>query len=254
MLEIQHLYKTYQSGLMIQKQTHAVEDVNFRIEDGEIFGLFGQSGCGKTTVSKIIMGLLPATSGRILYGGKDLVTLDRRGWKAIRREIQMVYQHPQMSFNPRSTILESCVEPLRIYGLAESRKEEREMAEKMLREVGVSEDQLKKFPHEISGGQAQRIAFARIMALEPKLLILDEPTSMLDISVQAQILRTIQTINREKHLTMLFISHDLDMIHGICNRVAVMEKGRIVEMGKTDTVFGHPQHPYTRQLLSARLN
>lgn len=253
MLEVQNLCKNYHTGFLGQKQVHAVKDVSFSIEEGEIFGIFGQSGCGKTTISKIIMGLLPASSGRILYSNRDLTSLNKKGWKAVRREIQMVYQHPQMSFNPRSTIYEACAEPLRIYGLAENRQQEREMVGQMLCEVGVSPDQMKKFPHEISGGQAQRISFARTLALQPRLLILDEPTSMLDISVQAQILQTVRQINREKGITMLFISHDLDIVHAICNHVAVMEKGRIVEAGRVDEVFNHPKHPYTLKLLDARL-
>lgn len=253
MLEVQNLCKNYHTGFLGQKQVHAVKDVSFRIEEGEIFGIFGQSGCGKTTISKIIMGLLSASSGQIMYGDRDLTSLSKKGWKAVRREIQMVYQHPQMSFNPRSTIYEACAEPLRIYGLAENRQQEREMVEQMLCEVGVSPDQMKKFPHEISGGQAQRISFARTLALQPRLLILDEPTSMLDISVQAQILQTVRQINREKGITMLFISHDLDIVHAICNRVAVMEKGRIVEAGSVNELFENPKHPYTLKLLDARL-
>ncbi len=253
MLEVQNLCKNYRTGFLGQKQVRAVNDVSFSIEEGEIFGLFGQSGCGKTTVSKIIMGLLPASSGKIIYGDKDLLSLNKKGWKSIRREIQMVYQHPQMSFNPRSTVFEACAEPLRIYGLAKNRQQEREMVEQMLCEVGVSPDQMKKFPHEISGGQAQRISFARTLALQPRLLILDEPTSMLDISVQAQILQTVRKINREKGITMLFISHDLDVVHAICNHVAVMENGQIAEAGSVEQVFENPKHPYTLKLLEARL-
>ena len=253
MLEVRNLTKTYRSGFFGRSVTHAVQDVSFTIEDGEIFGLFGESGCGKTTTSKIVMGLLRASSGSVLYGDYDLTKLKRRKWKPIRREIQMVYQHPQMTFNPRGTMYAACAEPIRLYKLAKSRGEEAEMIERMVEQVGVSADQLKKFPHEISGGQAQRLSIARTLILQPKLLICDKPTSMLDISVQAQILSILKELNQRDGLTMLYISHDLDVMRALCHRVAVMKEGRIVEMGPVEEVFGHPQHEYTRQLLDARM-
>ncbi len=253
MLEIRDLTKTYRSGFFGRNQTHAVKNVSFTIEDGEIFGLFGESGCGKTTISRIVMGLLKAGSGSVLYGDYDLTKLKRRQWKPIRREIQMVWQHPQMTFNPRGTMYAACAEPIRLYRLAKSREEEAEMIRRMVEQVGVSADQLKKYPHEISGGQAQRISIARTLVLQPKLLICDEPTSMLDISVQAQVLSILKELNQRERLTMLYISHDLDVMRALCHRVAVMKAGEIVEMGPTEEVFGNPRHEYTRQLLSARM-
>ena len=253
MLEVIDLNKTYRSGFFGRSQTHAVKNVSFRIEDGEIFGLFGESGCGKTTTSKIIMGLLRASSGSILYNDMDLAALKKKQWRKIRREIQMVYQHPQMTFNPRGTMYAACAEPIRLYDLAKDREEEREMVVRMVEQMGVSRDQLKKYPHEISGGQAQRISIARTLALKPRLLICDEPTSMLDISVQAQVLSILKRINEEENLSILYISHDLDVISALCHRVAVMKDGEIVEMGETSWVFNAPRHEYTKQLLAARM-
>ena len=253
MLEVKELTKTYNSGFLGRVHTHAVNNISFEINDGEVFGLFGESGCGKTTTSKIIMGLIDATSGSVLYNGQELVGRKQKNWKPIRREIQMVYQHPQMTFNPRATIYNACAEPIRLYGLAKNKDEEREMIYNMVEQVGVSRDQLKKFPHEISGGQAQRISIARTLILKPKLLICDEPTSMLDISVQAQVLSLLKEINEKEKLTILYISHDLDVMNAICKRVAVMKSGEIVEMGDTKEVFESPKHIYTKQLISSRI-
>ena len=253
MLEVTGLTKTYRAGFLGRDHTDAVKNISFAIREGEIFGLFGESGCGKTTTSKILMGLLSATSGSAVYNGTKLVGLKRRQWKPIRREIQMIYQHPQMTFHPRGTIYSACAEPVRLYGLAKNRAEERELIHGMVERVGVSPDQLKKFPHEISGGQAQRISIARTLILQPKLLICDEPTSMLDISVQAQVLSMLKKIHREHGIALLYISHDLDVIRALCQRVAVMKDGEIVEMGQTEAIFSRPSHPYTRALLEARM-
>ncbi len=253
LLELRNVTKTYWSGVMRSRALHAVKNLNLEIGEREIFGIIGESGSGKTTTCKIIMGLLKPTSGTVLYKGEDITQFGKAKWHELRRSIQMIFQHPQMTFNPRSTVYSACAEPIRIYRLAKNAEEEREMVLGILDRVGVSRDQLEKYPHEISGGQAQRLSIARTLLLNPSLLICDEPTSMLDISVQAQILSLLKEIHGKENLTLLYISHNLDVVASICDRIAVMKDGEIVEMGKTDDVFSRPQHEYTRHLLSARI-
>lgn len=252
MLEVSHLSKTYTSGFFGNKKVDAVKDVSFKINEGEIFGLIGESGSGKTTLTRMIGGFLKPSSGEITFEGKDLIKARAGEWHELRREIQFVFQHPQMTFHPRRDIYFACAEPIRLYHLDRHITEE-EMVRHMLRRVGIPEDQWHKYPHEISGGQAQRIAIARALSLNPKLLICDEPTSMLDVSVQAQILRLLLRANEKYHVAMLFISHDLDVIRAVCRRVAVLHQGEIVEMGTVEEVFGNPSHDYTKKLLSAHI-
>ena len=252
MLEISHLSKTYTSGFLGNRRVDAVKDVSFQIHTGEIFGLIGESGSGKTTLTRMIGGFLKPSSGEITFEGKNLVKANSREWHQLRQQIQFVFQHPQLTFHPRRNIYFACAEPIRLYHL-DRHMRERDMIRHMLRRVGISEDQWHKYPHEISGGQAQRIAIARALSLNPKLLICDEPTSMLDVSVQAQILRLLLRANEKYHVAMLFISHDLDVIRAVCQRVAVMHKGEIVETGTIEEVFGNPKHEYTKKLLSAHM-
>lgn len=252
MLEISHLSKIYTSGFWGNKRVEAVKDISFHVGEGEIFGLIGESGSGKTTLARMIGGFLKPSSGEIAFEGHDLVKADAREWYELRRQIQFVFQHPQMTFHPRRDIYFACAEPIRLYHL-DRHISEKEMVRHMLCRVGIPEDQWHKYPHEISGGQAQRIAIARALSLNPKLLICDEPTSMLDVSVQAQILRLLLRANEKYHVAMLFISHDLDVIRAVCQRVAVMYQGEIVEMGTVEEVFGEPQNDYTKKLLSARM-
>lgn len=252
LLEVKRLSEKYQTGFWGQKSVNAVDDVSFTIKEGEIFGLVGESGCGKSTVTKIILGLLKPTLGSVLYDGRDLTKLNRKDWYPLRKEIQVVFQHPQSMFNPRRNIYFSCAEPIKLYKMAKNKAEEEEMVYELIERVGLSKDQLKKYPHEISGGQAQRLSIIRALSLNPKLLICDEPTSMLDVSVQAQILNLLKT-NKGHNLSMLYISHDLEIIRAICNRLAVMRQGKIVEMGSVAEVFENPQHEYTKQLLASNL-
>lgn len=252
MLEISHLSKTYTSGFLGNRRVDAVKDVSFQIHSGEIFGLIGESGSGKTTLTRMIGGFLKPSSGEITFEGKNLVKANSREWHQLRQQIQFVFQHPQLTFHPRRNIYFACAEPIRLYHL-DRHMSERDMIRHMLRRVGISEDQWHKYPHEISGGQAQRIAIARALSLNPKLLICDEPTSMLDVSVQAQILRLLLRANEKYHVAMLFISHDLDVIRAVCQRVAVMHKGEFVETGTIEEVFGNPKHEYTKKLLSAHM-
>jgi len=252
LLDVRGLSKQYHSGFFGQKLVDAVDDISFTVNEGEIFGLVGESGCGKSTVTKIILGLLKPTFGSVLYYGRDLTKVNRKDWYQLRREIQVVFQHPQSMFNPRRNIYFSCAEPIKLYNMARNKAEEQGMVYELIERVGLSKDQLKKYPHEISGGQAQRLSIIRALSLNPKLLICDEPTSMLDVSVQAQILNLLK-INKGHNLSMLYISHDLEIIRAICNRVAVMRQGKIVEMGTVEEVFENPQHEYTKHLLSSHL-
>lgn len=251
MLEVNNVSKSYTSGFWRNKKTDAVKNVSFQIQDGEIFGLIGGSGCGKTTTSKMIMGFLKPDSGTILYDGQDLTKLKRQQWLQMRQEIQMIFQHPQMTFNPRFTVYDCCAEPIRLFHLAKSRSEEKAMISMMLDDIGVPKDQLQKYPHEISGGQAQRISIARALQLNPRLLICDEPTSMLDVSVQAQIISLIKKRQETLGISILYISHNLDVIRSVCQRVAVMKEGEIVEIGTVDEIYRTPKHPYTKQLLTS---
>lgn len=253
MLEVRNVSKFYRSGFWNNQKIEAVQDVSLTIHEGEIFGIVGESGCGKTTLAKIIAGLLVASSGQVLYKEREITSLKKKDWKELRRDIQIVFQHPQMTFNPRSTVYSACMEPVRNYHLAENKAEEEQLVRSALEQVGVLPDQLMKFPHEISGGQAQRVSIARTLILNPKLLICDEPTSMLDISVQAQIMALLKKINQSNRLAMLYISHNLDVIRAMCDRVAVMAKGRIVEMGTTEEVFTNPKDSYTRRLIASQM-
>ncbi|MGI6012837.1 MAG: ABC transporter ATP-binding protein [Oscillospiraceae bacterium] len=253
MLEVNHLYKSYISGFWRNKKTEAVKDVSFQIQDGEILGLIGGSGCGKTTTSKIIMGFLKPDTGNVIYNGMDLTQLRKREWLQMRQEIQMIFQNPQMTFNPRFTIYDCCAEPIRLFHLAKDQAEERAMVCDMLDSIGVSRDQMEKYPHEISGGQAQRISIIRALQLNPHLLICDEPTSMLDVSVQAQIISLIKQKQKELGISILYISHNLNVIQAVCHRVAVMNDGQIIEMGTVDEIYHSPKHPYTKQLLESAI-
>lgn len=254
LLEIKNVTKRYSSGIIRNRYVDAVNDVSFSIEEGEIFGLIGESGCGKSTLTKMILGLLKPNSGQIIYNGEtDLTKVNAHRWKMLRKEIQCVFQHPQMTFNPQINLYFSCAEPLRLYHLVPRAKEEQVIRE-MMEKIGISYDQMKKYPHEISGGQAQRISIARTLALKPKLLLCDEPTSMLDVSVQAQVLKILKDANEKYDLAMLFISHDLEVVEKMCSRVAVMQNGQIIEIGTTEEVFHNPKCDYTKKLLDARIS
>lgn len=253
LLETKNLSKKYTAGLIRDSSVEAVRDVCLCIEEGEMLGLIGESGCGKSTLTKMILGLLKPTAGEIIYDEKiNLTKVSQSRWRLLRKEIQCVFQHPQMTFNPQRNLYFSCAEPLRLFHMAD-RSEEEKQIRRMAEEVGISFDQMKKYPHEISGGQAQRISIARALALKPRLLLCDEPTSMLDVSVQAQILQMLLNANQKQNVAMLFISHDLEVVEQMCSRVVVMKNGEIVETGPTQEVFTHPQCEYTKKLLAARI-
>lgn len=253
-LQVEQITKHYKSGFWGTTTVEAVNGVSFEIEDGEVFGLAGESGCGKTTVSKIILGLLKPSSGRILYDGRNITNLRPGERRELRREIQVVFQNPQMTFHPQRSIYFACSEPIRLYGLAKSKEEERSMIYRLIDQVGLTRELLKKYPHEISGGQAQRLSIVRALSLNPKILVCDEPTSMLDVSVQAQILSLLTQIQKENNLSLLYISHDLEVMRAICHRMAIMKQGRIVEIGTTENIFSNPADEYTKSLLRSELS
>ena len=230
-------------------QVHAVEQVSFDIRRGETFALVGESGCGKSTIAKAMVGLVPHL-GRIEIGSQALEGLDRAGTKALRRRVQMVFQDPMAALDPRMTVGNLIAEPLLIHGIG-SPAEQRAQAADLMARVGLTAEQLDRYPHEFSGGQRQRICIARALALQPDLIIADESVSALDVSVQARVLDLLQALQREFGIAFLFISHDMAVVENISDRVAVMYLGQIVEMGSRAQVFGNPQHAYTRRLIEA---
>jgi oligopeptide/dipeptide ABC transporter ATP-binding protein len=254
LLEVRGLKKHFpvQGGLFprVVGYVKAVDGVDLAILRGESFGLVGESGSGKTTVGKTILRLIEPTEGEILFEGEDLCQLSESQMREHRSEMQMVFQDPYSSLNPRMTVKRIVGEPLVVHQWAKGRALDEKVRE-LMDVVGLMEDHLYRYPHEFSGGQRQRIGIARAVALEPKMLILDEPTSALDVSVQAQVLDLLLQLQRRLNLTYLFISHDLAVIRYICDRVALMYQGRILELGSVGDIFTGPMHPYTQALLSA---
>jgi len=227
---------------------HAVEDVSLTVRRGETLGIVGESGCGKSTTARLILRLLDPTGGKIVFDGQDITRISQRQLRPLRREMQMVFQDPYSSLNPRKTIGQIVSEPFRIHGNdANLRPRVREL----LSRVGLSPEHYNRYPHEFSGGQRQRIGVARALALRPKLMVCDEPVSALDVSIQAQILNLLRSLQQEFELTYVFISHDLSVIRQICDRIAVMYLGRLVELGEAESIYEHPRHPYTGALISA---
>jgi oligopeptide/dipeptide ABC transporter ATP-binding protein len=229
----------------------ALDDISLDIAAGEIIGLVGESGSGKTTLGKTLLGMYPAKSGHIWYEGIDVAAADAAALRPRRRDLQMVFQDPLSSFNPRFRIGESIALPLRLHSACRGKDLEAQVG-KLLERVGLSADHARCFPHELSGGQLQRVAIARVLGIEPKLIVADEAVSKLDVSVRAQILNLLKAINRDIKVSIVFITHDLSVARFLCNRIAVMYFGRIVELGPTESIFTDPRHPYTRRLLEAR--
>ena len=235
------------------KVLRAVDGVSFRIAPGDVLGLVGESGCGKSTVARTLTRLVPASSGAILLEGTDILKLSAAGFRPLRARIQMIFQDPFASLNPRLTVEQTLAEPLRIHGFARNRGEARNRIAEMLVRVGLDAGAIGRYPFEFSGGQRQRIGIARALLVEPRLVIADEPVSALDVSIQAQVLQLIRTLLVDRGISMLFISHDLGVIRHVSNRVAVMYLGRIVESGSNADIFQRAAHPYTRLLLRSVL-
>ncbi|MCZ6611069.1 MAG: ATP-binding cassette domain-containing protein [Planctomycetota bacterium] len=254
LLHVEHLrtYFPIRSGILqrVTDYVKAVDDVSFHINEGETLGLVGESGCGKTTVGRTILRLIPATGGRVLYKGRNIFELSAKQMRPLRRQMQIIFQDPIGSLNPRMRVGKIVGEPLQVHGLAQGNRL-RAQVEDVLQRCGLWPAAADRYPHEFSGGQRQRIGIARALALNPKLIICDEPTSALDVSIQSQILNLLADLQDEFGLSYLFISHDMAVIHHLCDRIAVMLDGRIVEQGDRDQIINDPQHPYTKALLSA---
>ncbi len=243
LVRLRHVSKTFGN-------VQAVRDVSFDVETGKTFGIVGESGSGKSTIARLLLRLIDLTAGEIEFDGNDLLALKGEALRRQRRHMQMVFQDPFGSFNPRMTIRETLTEPQLVHGMGDEKSRDRVAAE-LLSEVGLPQNALDRFPHEFSGGQRQRIAVARALATSPELVVADEPVSALDVSVQAQVLNLMRDLQSRHGTTMIFISHDLRVVQFMCDEIAVMYLGSIVEQGPRDRVYGSPQHPYTRALLAS---
>lgn len=256
LIQVKDLKKYYpvKTGIIphVTDYVKAVDGVSFSIYEGEILGLVGESGCGKTTIGKLLTGLEKPTEGAILYRGMDILDWTAKEQKKYRTKIQMIFQDPYSSLNPRKHIYEILAAPMLYHGISDKQTVEKDVKE-LLEMVGMPQSALGRYPHEFSGGQRQRIGIARALSLKPEFIVCDEPVSALDVSVQAQILNLLKSLQNELQLTLLFIGHGLGAVHYVSDRIAVMQNGRIVELGDAREVFHHPQQEYTKMLLNSIL-
>lgn len=248
LLEVKNLKKYFKvkDGFL-----HAVDNVNFSINRGETLGVVGESGCGKSTTGRVVLRLIEATDGEIIFEGKDIRKFNKNQLRDLRKEMQIVFQDPYASLNPRMTVSEIIAEPLKIHKLVKSKKELDERVSELMETVGLAERLYNTYPHELDGGRRQRIGIARALALNPKFIVCDEPVSALDVSIQAQILNLMQDLQEELGLTYMFITHDLSVVKHISDNIAVMYLGQVVELASSKELFKNPVHPYTKALLSA---
>jgi oligopeptide transport system ATP-binding protein len=255
LLQVKNLVKQFpiRGGLLqrVVDRVHAIDGVSFDIQPGETLGLVGESGCGKSTTGRCVLRLIEPTSGEIWFEGQDVTNIDREKFRALCRDMQIIFQDPFASLNPRMTVGAIIGEALTIHGLAKTRADFNNRVVELLETVGLQADHMRRYPHEFSGGQRQRIGIARALAVEPKLIICDEPVSALDVSIQAQVINLLEDLQEKFNLTYLFIAHDLSVVEHISNRVAVMYLGRVVEIASSHDLYSNPQHPYTEALLSA---
>ena len=255
LLRVKNLKKYFpiRGGLFSQEvaRVHAVDDVSFDILRGETLGLVGESGCGKSTTGRCILRLIEPTAGEVWFEDKNVTTLDKRSLRHLRRDMQIIFQDPYASLNPRMTVGSIIGEALVIHKLAKTKRERDERVVHLLETVGLNADHLRRYPHEFSGGQRQRIGIARALAVSPKLIVADEPVSALDVSIQAQVINLLEDLQKQFNLTYLFIAHDLSVVEHISTRVSVMYLGKIVEIAPAKELYTNPKHPYTEALLSA---
>lgn len=253
-MQVQNLYKYYDAGRHLfarsKDQVKAVDDVSFQVDYGSTFGLVGESGCGKSTIARLLLRLITATDGKAIFEGRDLFSLPNSEMREIRRNIQMIFQDPYSSLNPRLQIRSIVAEPLETHHIG-TPAEQREAVKNILHTVGLPEDSGTRYAHEFSGGQRQRIGIARALITNPKFIVCDEPISALDVSIQAQIINLLRDLQEQNQLTYLFITHDLRIVNFLCDHVAVMYLGKLVETGPVKDVFTHRTHPYTQALFSA---
>ena len=248
LLEVKHLKKYFKtkSGLL-----HAVDDVSFTLEAGKTLGVVGESGCGKSTLGRTILGLLDATDGEVWFEGEDVTKVKSRRWKELRKDMQIIFQDPMASLNPRFTVPQSIAEPLKIFNVCKTRQELDEKVLGLMKTVGLDERLYTSYPHELDGGRRQRIGIARALALDPKFIVCDEPVSALDVSIQAQVLNLLQDLQKERGLAYIFVTHDMSVVKHISDEILVMYLGCMVEKCEAKELFRHQLHPYTKGLISA---
>ncbi len=247
-LEVKGLKKYFKTGHGL---LHAVDDVSFSLEAGKTLGVVGESGCGKSTLGRTLIHLLEPTEGQIIFDGKDISNINKRELHNVRRNMQMIFQDPFSSLNPRMSVAQTIAEPLKIYGIAKSNADAERRVDEIMDVVGLAKRLKNSYPHELDGGRRQRIGIARALALEPKFIVCDEPVSALDVSIQAQILNLMQDLQQERKLTYVFITHDMSVVRHISDSICVMYLGQVVESSPAKELFAHNYHPYTRALLSA---